>query len=143
MEFVPLGTLRNRIKNCERTGEMPWGIRHKLLCDVFEGMEFLHSPFFSDGSEKMELFHQDLKSANVLLKKDQGVLRAVITDFGLSSKSQPDKSYFSQFYVKQGNREKMPCDFREEQRATLLQSYLTSKDAKEDFQRSVTFSLVE
>jgi serine/threonine protein kinase len=82
IEFMPEGTLysfieKHQKKNC------PWSTRHQILSDVCEGMEFLHS---SGGPrQKMEVFHQDLKTQNIMLKRDEHkVLRAKITDFGLS-----------------------------------------------------------
>jgi serine/threonine protein kinase len=44
-------------------------------------MAFLHS---SLPSAKPVLFHQDLKTANVLLSIQDGALRGKISDFGLS-----------------------------------------------------------
>jgi serine/threonine protein kinase len=38
----------------------------------------------ADDSEKKEIYHQDLKSANVLLTEVDGIIRAKIGDFGLS-----------------------------------------------------------
>jgi serine/threonine protein kinase len=55
--------------------------------DIVEGMAYLHSKFKKDGSAKPVLFHQDLKSDNVLLGIERGDLRAKISDFGYSSKS--------------------------------------------------------
>jgi serine/threonine protein kinase len=54
------------------------------MLDICEGMAYLHSSTYADGSEKKVLFHQDLKSANVLLAEEDGILRAKIGDFGLS-----------------------------------------------------------
>lgn len=49
----------------------------KILIDVAEGMQFLHSA---------QVLHGDLKPANVLLKSGPGshVVTAVVADFGLS-----------------------------------------------------------
>lgn len=79
---MPQGSLYAYIQKMQE--HMPWSDRVQLMIDICEGMEFLHSGVFADGKPKMELFHQDIKSSNVLLKMEAGVLRAKITDFGLS-----------------------------------------------------------
>jgi hypothetical protein len=82
MELMPQGALSSLIKNCGNT--MNWSTRYQMMLDICEGMDYLHSPTNDDGTEKKELFHQDLKSANVLLIEVDGILRAKIGDFGLS-----------------------------------------------------------
>lgn len=58
------------------------------MADICEGMAFLHSKTGVDGvSKKPVLFHQDLKTDNVLLGFEKNTLRAKISDFGLASKS--------------------------------------------------------
>lgn len=48
-------------------------------------MAFLHSKTGPDGKPKVDVFHQDLKSSNVLLYHDETLqLRGKISDFGLS-----------------------------------------------------------
>jgi serine/threonine protein kinase len=82
MELMPRGALSSFIYICTHT--MKWKTRYQMMLDICEGMAYLHSPSDSNGSEKKELFHQDLKSANVLLIEVDGVMRAKIGDFGLS-----------------------------------------------------------
>lgn len=82
LEFLPLGPLQQLIET--RRGHMTWQERYQLMKDICEGMEFLHSSTYPDGSAKQVLFHQDLKSANVLLSMEHGDLRAKISDFGIS-----------------------------------------------------------
>jgi hypothetical protein len=82
MELMPQGALSSLIKNCRNT--MNWSTRYQMMLDICEGMAYLHSPTNDDGTEKKELFHQNLKSANVLLIEVDGILRAKIGDFGLS-----------------------------------------------------------
>jgi serine/threonine protein kinase len=69
-----------------KTDEIDWVDRHQLMLDICEGMAYLHSSVSPDGSQKAELFHQDLKRGNVLLEKVKGELRGKIADFGLSRK---------------------------------------------------------
>lgn len=54
------------------------------MLDIYEGVAFLHASFYSDGRPKKILLHQDLKSANVLLKEENGKIRAKIGDFGVA-----------------------------------------------------------
>ncbi len=62
-----------------------WSDRIRVSTDIAEGMAYLHSNVSAKGNRKIEIFHQDLKSANVLLlKSDEGLLRAKVSDFGLS-----------------------------------------------------------
>jgi serine/threonine protein kinase len=90
LEFMPEGTLFSYIQK-HRNPPCAWPVRHQLLADVCEGMEFLHSSLYPkrEGErqeKKKEVFHQDLKTQNILLKRGPDKsLRAKITDFGLSS----------------------------------------------------------
>lgn len=85
MEFLPGGTLYDYIKT---NPKMPWSERYWCATDVAEGMRFLHSKSLANGREKVQVFHQDLKTLNVLLLRDEkGRLRAKISDFGLSGKN--------------------------------------------------------
>lgn len=83
MEFFELGSLNSFIK---RKKLATWTDRYQIMMDISEGMAFLHSRLNADGSPKKSVYHQDLKSANVLLTLSCSQLRAKIGDFGLSSK---------------------------------------------------------
>jgi hypothetical protein len=82
LEYLPLGSLIDYIKGSK--GVMPWTDRYQLMLDICEGMEFLHSNTYADGEIKQVIFHQDLKSGNVLLSMEGNDLRCKISDFGLS-----------------------------------------------------------
>jgi hypothetical protein len=86
LEYLPLGSLYDYIAKSE--GFIPWADRYQMMLDICEGMEFLHSNVYADGKTKKVLFHQDLKSGNVLLCKEgsPSTLRGKISDFGLSCK---------------------------------------------------------
>jgi serine/threonine protein kinase len=86
LEYLPLGSLYDYIGRSE--GFMPWADRYQMMIDICEGMEFLHANVYPDGSAKQVLFHQDLKSGNVLLCMEGSppTLRGKISDFGLSCK---------------------------------------------------------
>jgi hypothetical protein len=64
LEYLPLGSLYDYIAKSE--GFIPWADRYQMMLDICEGMEFLHSNVYADGSMKKVLLHQDLKSGNVL-----------------------------------------------------------------------------
>jgi serine/threonine protein kinase len=89
LEFMPEGTLFSYIKK-HRNPPCAWSVRHQLLADVCEGMEFLHSSLYpkregEDQEKKKEVFHQDLKTQNIMLKRGPDKkLGAKITDFGFS-----------------------------------------------------------
>jgi somatic embryogenesis receptor kinase 1 len=87
LEYLPLGSLYDYIASSKRV--MSWRVRYQMMLDICEGMEFLHSGVYADGSLKKVLFHQDLKSANLLMCMEGSPpsLRGKISDFGLSSKS--------------------------------------------------------
>jgi hypothetical protein len=84
LQYLPLGSLDAYIKKSK--GVMPWNDRHRMMVDICKGMEFLHSPVYDGGAKKQVLFHQDLKSGNVLMSMEGSppVLRGKISDFGLS-----------------------------------------------------------
>jgi hypothetical protein len=86
LEYLPLGSLYDYIGKSR--GVMPWTDRYQMMIDICEGMEFLHSNVYPDGSTKKILFHQDLKSGNILLCMEGSppILRGKISDFGLSCK---------------------------------------------------------
>ena len=77
------GSLYSFIKR--QKNKFLWADRYQMMLDISEGMAYLHAITNSDGSVKPRVYHQDLKSANVLLTFDQdGKLRGKISDFGLS-----------------------------------------------------------
>jgi tRNA A-37 threonylcarbamoyl transferase component Bud32 len=82
MELMSHGALSTFIKENKKT--MNWSTRYQMMLDICEGMAYLHSAINADGSEKKEIYHQDLKSPNVLLTEVDGIIRAKIGDFGLS-----------------------------------------------------------
>jgi serine/threonine protein kinase len=82
MEMMPRGSLSSFIK--KNKASMRWSERYQMMLDVCEGMAFLHSNVYADKTAKQVMFHQDLKSANVLLSAEGGMIRGKIGDFGLS-----------------------------------------------------------
>lgn len=88
MELMPDGTLYDYIKKCSGNWElMPWSERYSCAIDISEGMAFLHSKSLVNGKTKDEVYHQDLKTQNVLLSRESnGRLSAKVCDLGLSGK---------------------------------------------------------
>jgi serine/threonine protein kinase len=82
LELMPLGSLSYYIKNSK--GKMSWKERHQMMTDICEGMAFLHADVNQKGTTKKVVFHQDLKTGNILLSNEDGQLRGKIADFGLS-----------------------------------------------------------
>jgi serine/threonine protein kinase len=81
---MPGGSLIAHIKT--QKSKFKWADRLQIMLDVCEGMAYLHSPVNNDGhTVKPKVYHQDLKSGNVLLIIDKdGKLRGKIADFGLA-----------------------------------------------------------
>jgi serine/threonine protein kinase len=83
LEFMPGGSLLSHIKS--QKGKFRWADRLQIMLDICQGMAYLHSPTSEDGSAKLKVYHQDLKSGNVLLTTSkEGQLRGKIGDFGMA-----------------------------------------------------------
>ncbi|KAG9408188.1 hypothetical protein AC1031_021432 [Aphanomyces cochlioides] len=75
MEFMENGDLRKYLetsKGVQGPGAFVWPEKVSIMCDVVEGLTYLHS---------VDIIHRDLKSRNVLLTADLG---AKLSDFGIS-----------------------------------------------------------
>lgn len=72
MEFLDGVTLSNRIRE---SAPLPWPEAKRIALEICEGLQAIH-----DGG----IVHRDLKSGNVMLASRNGIIRAVVTDFGLA-----------------------------------------------------------
>jgi serine/threonine protein kinase len=103
LEFMPDGSLLSHIK--KEQGKFKWADRLQIMLDICEGMAYLHSSENADGSNKPKVYHQDLKSGNVLLMRTkQGKLRGKIGDFGLAAFKYDDTGVSSCVSVNGGTR---------------------------------------
>ncbi|KJE92014.1 hypothetical protein CAOG_03051 [Capsaspora owczarzaki ATCC 30864] len=85
-EFMPNGSVRDRLNRKNNTPPLTWSQRHRIAADVARGMHYIQGAF----SDK-PLFHFDLKTDNVLLNAH---FNAKVSDFGLFRAQHLDeKSY--------------------------------------------------
>eukprot|EP00939_MAST-03C_sp_MAST-3C-sp1_P001051 g1051.t1 len=79
LEYCDGGDLAGYLNKKNKVTCLPptWKDRMQLLCDVAEGMAYLHDAF--------RCIHRDLKSGNCLLSRSKrGDIRAKVADFGLT-----------------------------------------------------------
>jgi len=72
MELAELGSLYDILKNKKKYPHLSWKRRLSIAIDILKGLSYLHD-------RDLPILHRDLKSLNVLLRKDW---TAFITDFG-------------------------------------------------------------
>ncbi|KJE90737.1 TKL/IRAK protein kinase [Capsaspora owczarzaki ATCC 30864] len=74
-EFMPNGSVRDRLNRKNDTPPLTWSQRHRIAADVARGMHYVQTAF-----PDHVLFHLDLKTDNVLLDAH---FSAKVSDFGL------------------------------------------------------------
>lgn len=88
MDYCAGGSLYNRIYTPGAT-PLTWIQRVQVLCDISEGMAYLHSQF-------PKIIHRDLKSTNILLAhpvcNEDMEPQARITDFGVARTAEEDEA---------------------------------------------------
>ncbi|KAF3953824.1 hypothetical protein CMV_020762 [Castanea mollissima] len=74
-EYLPNGSLWDRLHNCSKKMEMGWEVRYEIALGAARGLEYLHH-----GCDR-PVIHRDVKSSNILLDGDW---KPRIADFGLA-----------------------------------------------------------
>jgi serine/threonine protein kinase len=75
-EFMPGGSLKDRLAPASAAPPLTWQQRHIVASDTARGLEYLHV------DADPPIIHQDIKSDNILLGEYNGQLVAKIADFG-------------------------------------------------------------
>ncbi|XP_054776287.1 receptor-like protein kinase 7 [Prosopis cineraria] len=73
-EFLPNGSLWDRLHNCKKT-HMGWEVRYEIALGAARGLEYLHH-----GCDR-PVIHRDVKSSNILIDREW---KSRIADFGLA-----------------------------------------------------------
>lgn len=74
-EFLPKGSLWDRLHTCNKKSEMGWEVRYDIALGAATGLEYLHH-----GCDR-PVIHRDVKSSNILLDEEW---KPRIADFGLA-----------------------------------------------------------
>jgi serine/threonine protein kinase len=72
MEYLDGITLYEKI---QRDGPLPWKEARSITLEICEGLQLIH---------EKGIIHRDLKTANIMLCKQEGSPRVVLMDFGLA-----------------------------------------------------------
>ncbi|KJE95511.1 hypothetical protein CAOG_05960 [Capsaspora owczarzaki ATCC 30864] len=111
-EFMPNGSVRDRLSRKNNTPSLTWSQRHRIAADVSRGMHYVQTAFPDHA-----LFHLDLKTANVLLDAH---FNAKVSDFGLVRAAEHlDEQSYLRTHSMQGTAPYMCPEFFEEGRMTL------------------------
>lgn len=82
-EFVPNRSLDQILFDTEKSEQLDWGKRHKIIHGIARGLQYLHE------DSQLKVVHRDLKASNVLLDTN---MNPKISDFGLAKLFSPDQT---------------------------------------------------
>lgn len=83
---TPTYFLNLHMKRCvdtEKSEQLDWGKRHKIIHGIARGLQYLHE------DSQLKVVHRDLKASNVLLDTN---MNPKISDFGLAKLFSPDQT---------------------------------------------------
>ena len=72
MEYLDGITLYEKV---HRDGPLPWKEALNITLEICEGLQLIH---------EKDIIHRDLKTGNIMLCKQAGIMRVVLMDFGLA-----------------------------------------------------------
>lgn len=83
-EYMPNRSLDTFIFDRDKSKELGWEKRFKIIIEIARGLEYLHE------ESRLKIIHRDLKANNILLDSD---LTPEISDFGLAKLFGEDQSH--------------------------------------------------
>jgi serine/threonine protein kinase len=83
-EYMPNRSLDTILFDAEKSKELDWGKRFKIINGITRGLQYLHE------DSQLRIVHRDLKASNILLESDYN---PKISDFGLAKIFGGDRSH--------------------------------------------------
>ncbi|KAK3415911.1 hypothetical protein EUGRSUZ_H01363 [Eucalyptus grandis] len=85
-EFVPNGTLSQRIHQQDKHCSLSWEDRYRIACEVARAVAYMHS------AASIPIYHRDIKPSNILLDDKY---TAKVSDFGTSRPVPLEKTHLT------------------------------------------------